>query len=326
MSAILTADTHWNDNPRDELRWGLLDWLAEQHADELIILGDLTTAKNNHPAYMVNRLIDAFMVLSQKYQHVYILKGNHDYVDPDCPFFKFISHTKENISFIWKPQRVQLTIGDWVFLPAGTDWYERLDLIRGNNVFAHATFTGAVSESGFTLTGVDTQIALEASCVISGDVHKPQKMHTGSIEYVGAPYHINFGDDYTPRIMHIDNLKTRSNLHYPSPSKHTQIITTLEQLHRIKIKPGDQIKIIAQLRRADLPEWKSWRDAIREQAETEGWQLFGPELRLQSDTATEKTSVTTRQSNNELIRDYALRQEVSEEYITAGQKLLVSTR
>jgi UDP-2,3-diacylglucosamine pyrophosphatase LpxH len=78
MSAIITADTHWNDNPREEFRWGLIDWLCEQQADELLILGDLTVAKNNHPAQVVNRLVDGFTKLSNHYQMVYVLKGNHD--------------------------------------------------------------------------------------------------------------------------------------------------------------------------------------------------------------------------------------------------------
>jgi DNA repair exonuclease SbcCD nuclease subunit len=327
MSAILTADTHWNDNPRDELRWGLLTWLAEQQADELIILGDLTQAKNNHPARMVNRLIDAFMTLTTVYKKIYILKGNHDYIDPNCPFFGFLNHFSENIIFILMPMILDLTIGQRVFMPAGTDWIDNVGLIEGKSVFAHVTFDGAVSESGFQLTGVDPNIVLEAGAtVISGDIHKRQVVAGGAIEYVGAPYHINFGDDYIPRILLINDDGSRVNLHYPSPAKHTQIIKSLDELYRIKIKPGDQIKIIAQLRRADLPEWKSWRDAIKEQAETEGWQLFGPELRLQSDTAPDKASVTTHLSNNELVRDYALRQSVGEDYITVGQELLNSTR
>lgn len=323
MSAIVTADTHWNDNPRDESRWGLLDWLAEQDTDELIILGDLTVAKNNHPARMVNRLIDKFMVLSKKYKAIYILKGNHDYTDPNCPFFGFISHFSENMLFISRPQALVTTLGKWVFMPAGTDWSERLDLIRGCNVFAHCTFDGAISETGYQLTGVDPRYALEAARVISGDVHKNQTMFNGAIEYVGAPYHTRFGDDFDPHILRMEQGKYKEYLHYPSPRKHTFIIKSLDDLSGIKIKSGDQIKIVALLQRSDLSEWKSWRSTIQEHAEAQGWQLFGPELKLQSTVVLSPTT-STRQSNTELIRDYATRQNASEQYIEVGQELLKS--
>jgi predicted phosphodiesterase len=323
MSAILTADIHLNDNARDESRWGLLDWLAEQHADELIILGDLTVAKNNHPARMVNRLVAKFMTLATVYKKIYILKGNHDYVDPNCPFFGFINHFSENIFFILMPLTLDTTIGKWVFMPAGTDWSTNVAKIKGQNVFAHATFDGAISETGFQLTGVNPNIVRDTGAtVISGDVHKPQKM--GTIEYVGAPYHCHFGDDYTPRLMYIDNEGNRSDLHFPSPRKFSQVIKSLDELYRIKIKAGDQIKIIVQMRRADLPDWKNWREAIREQAEKEGWLLFGPELRLQTETKT--INQTNYQSHEELVEIYAMSNKASNQHVLTGKELLKSAR
>lgn len=323
MSAIVTADTHWNDNPRDESRWGLLDWLAKDvTADELLILGDLTVAKNNHPARMVNRLVDQFIKLSQHYQHIYILKGNHDYTDPNCPFFMFVETLRDNITFIPEPEAFDLTIGKWVFMPAGTDWRENQVKILKQQVFAHVSFDGAISESGYQLSGVNPNIVRETQAkVISGDVHKPQTLNRGAIEYVGAPYHIHFGDDYEPRILLLQNDGTRSNLYFPAPKKYHKTITTLADLDRINVQKGDQVKLTVQMRRADLPDWKNWRDLIKAQAEREGWQLFGPELKLQPDTIA-KASGSTRVSNQSLIDDYATRQKASKKHVAIGQELL----
>jgi DNA repair exonuclease SbcCD nuclease subunit len=336
MSVIITADTHWNDNPRDESRWGLFSWLCNQQADELLILGDLTVAKNNHPARLVNRLVDGFLALARHYKHVYVLKGNHDYADPDCPFFGFLRHTKENIHFIPMPDLIKISIGEVFFMPAGTNWEEHLNNIYNRNVFAHATFDGAISETGYQLTGVSPKLVYTSGArVISGDIHKPQKLETvpgpistsaGKIEYVGAPYHIRFGDDYTPRLLHISDDFKQTDLHYPSPRKYTQIINSLGELYRIAIKEGDQIKIIAQMRRADLPEWKSWRDAIREQADKLGWVLHGPELRLQQDDLTPSTSTVTRQSPEQLVEEYITRQKASEAHRQFGLSLLKQAR
>jgi DNA repair exonuclease SbcCD nuclease subunit len=324
MSAIVTADTHWNDNPRDESRWGLLDWLAtDVQADELFILGDLTVAKNNHPARMVNRLVDQFVKLSQHYKHIYILKGNHDYTDPDCPFFGFLEHNANNISFIREPLERGMTIGSWVFMPAGTNWQEHQFRLLNKKVFAHVTFDGSISETGYQLTGVSPHFVREArATVIAGDVHKRQTLLNGAIEYVGAPYHIHFGDDYEPRVMLIQNDGSRSNLFFPSPRKFTQVIKSLAELYRIAIKPGDQIKIIAQMRRADLPDWKNWRDAIKEQADKEGWRLYGPELKLQPTTPDEKVTESARRSNETLVEDYATRQKAGKAHLEIGQILL----
>jgi DNA repair exonuclease SbcCD nuclease subunit len=333
MSAIITADTHWNDNPRDESRWGLLEWLTKQSThgkfpDELLFLGDLTVAKNNHPARVVNRLVDGFLALSKVYQHIYILKGNHDYTDPDCPFFGFLEHTKPNIHFIPTPDLIKLSIGEWLFMPAGTDWAAHKDILQNRQVFAHATFDGAISETGYQLTGVNPQIVIEANArVISGDIHKRQKLAGGAIEYVGAPYHIHFGDDYIPRLLNINDDGTQGNLTYPSPRKYTQIITSLAELYRIKIKVNDQIKIVVQMRRADLPDWKSWREAIKEQADKEGWVLHGPELRLQQDESKPNSTATSaHQSNEQLIQEYATRQKASEAHLLIGQSLLKKAR
>jgi DNA repair exonuclease SbcCD nuclease subunit len=319
----VTADTHWNDNPRDESRWALLDWLANDViADELIILGDLTVAKNNHPARMVNRLVDNFLRLSLGYKKIYILKGNHDYVDPNCPFFGFLADTKDNITFITEPIDLNLTIGDWLFMPAGTDWQEHQFKLFKKNIFAHATFDGAISETGYQLTGVNPNIVRETQAtVISGDVHKPQTLSRGAIEYVGAPYHIHFGDDYEPRILLLQNDGTRSDLYFPAPKKHHKTITTLADLDRINVQKGDQVKLTVQMRRADLPDWKNWRDLIKAQAEREGWQLFGPELKLQADTLA-KASASSRVSNESLIDDYAARQKASKRHVAIGQELL----
>lgn len=314
-----------------------------------MILGDLTVAKNNHPARVVNRLVDGLIKLSQHYKHIYILKGNHDYSDPNCPFFGFLQHTKENITFIQEPTKIELSIGEWVFVPAGTDWSTITDLITAEkgpyavatHVFAHATFDGAISETGYQLTGVNPQIIIDANAhVISGDIHKQQKIAGGRIEYVGAPYHIHFGDQYMPRLLLLTEdfmvspkrpSYTVNDLRYPAPRKFTQIIQSMAELYRIKIQEGDQIKIIAQMRRADLPEWKSWREAIKEQADKEGWVLHGPELRLQQDERAttnpgENPSENIRQSPEQLVKQYAVRQKASEAHISLGNRLLRDTR
>ena len=101
---IITSDLHLTDRARDEYRWELFPWLIElveeTGSDEVLILGDLTDAKNNHSAELVNRMVKELTNLPA---HVYVLKGNHDYVDPDQPFFGFLNEIP-GVRFVTHPE------------------------------------------------------------------------------------------------------------------------------------------------------------------------------------------------------------------------------
>src|SRR5205814_1607714 len=88
-----------------------------------------------------------------------------------------------------------------LFLPH-TNNYKRdwkgLDFSKYQWIFAHNTFQGA-NIGPRRLEGIPTSIFPRNAKVISGDIHVPQ--HFGPIEYVGAPYRIDFGDDYEPRVL-----------------------------------------------------------------------------------------------------------------------------
>src|SRR5579862_4070873 len=137
MSAIITADTHFDDKPLNEYRWRLFDWLAQQKADELLVLGDTTDAKDRHSAPFVNRFYNAIMKLENHFR-IIILKGNHDYVDPDHPYWEFIG-TSSDIRFIKSLEVLKLSIGSATFVPAGAKWGS-FKLHQTDYLFTHATF------------------------------------------------------------------------------------------------------------------------------------------------------------------------------------------
>jgi hypothetical protein len=155
VTAILVSDTHLTDRPNDEYRWGLWPWLREQvkrvQADEIVHLGDLTDAKDRHPARLVNRLVESTALVTDLC-HLYFLKGNHDYIDPLDPFFAFVGgHIK--ISYCKIPTVAELSIGKATFVPAGEIW--NFQLHDFPYCFTHVTFDGAEAENGSLLPGVD---------------------------------------------------------------------------------------------------------------------------------------------------------------------------
>src|SRR5216684_1999102 len=112
MATILVSDVHFTNNPRDEYRWGLLPWLVEQvdnrSIDQVLILGDLTDHKDRHPSSLVTRLSDGLHDLGQ-HCAVVVLRGNHDAVDPNLPFFGFVNKFP-NVFFISEPTEMTLSI------------------------------------------------------------------------------------------------------------------------------------------------------------------------------------------------------------------------
>lgn len=328
MSALITGDLHLTTNPQDEYRWKLFDWLCEQSqkhdARELILLGDYTNPKDNHPAQLVNAFVSCILMCSEVFDTVVLIAGNHDYIDPNCPFFQFIDRKDSGIFFIKNPKDFALSIGHCLFVPAGTDWLEISDIVDDSftYIFTHATFDGAISETGHGLTGVSPKIVEELEIpVISGDIHKPQKIGKW-IEYVGSPYHTRFGSDYEPHIMLLHDDGVRDYLKFPAPLKHTLTITSLDDLDKIPDNSINHHKIRVHLSRGEIANWSEIQQNIKHLAKEKGINITGPELILNPENKSVPSELSEVRSPEQLVEDYAKRYNASDEHITIGKALL----
>jgi DNA repair exonuclease SbcCD nuclease subunit len=286
MKALVTADIHLTDKPQDEYRWGLLPWLGEQarehQVDLVAILGDLTDAKDRHSAFLVNRFAQELAALARQVERVVLLKGNHDYIDPEWPFFEFLN-AYSFIHFVTRPAE----ICGQIFLPSTRDyerdWKKYRDGFPGSDYyFCHQTFDGALADNGTVLPGIPPSYFKRARVKVwSGDVHTQQKVGP-NVEYVGAPYRIDFGDTFTPRVVLLDGQREPRDLRFPCPQKHLVTIRSLgdlqEQHQLLGVRRGDLVKVRVRLRRSEYPDWPSLRSSIRAYAAGEGWVLHGPEL------------------------------------------------
>ena len=107
---LLATDLHLTHRPEDEYRWGLFDWIIEKYGgssvEHIIFLGDLTEKKNNHPEELVNRLIESVERLSDTFDGVTFLKGNHGYdADAFRPYFRFLKLLK-NVHYFIDPESI----------------------------------------------------------------------------------------------------------------------------------------------------------------------------------------------------------------------------
>lgn len=335
MTTLITADTHLTDHPRDGHRWDLFPWLAKKakkyKCDQVLILGDLTDAKDRHSSSLVNRVVRALRSVAEVCP-VFVLKGNHDFIDERQPFFGFLEDIP-GLTFITEPLVTELRINDVasdlvLFVPAQRKWSDALgdyDFTSFNYIFTHQTYNGAVTETGHVLEGVPAAVFNKCAAKIwSGDIHVPQRIGK-RIEYVGAPYRIRFGDDYTPRVVLLAGGEER-NLFFPTTEKHLVVVESVAELKAfgVQIAEGSQVKVRVKLSPSQFTDWRIMREEIEKLAAEFGWHLFGPELvaKEQPSTASRPRLKQKRRSSEDVVRDFAEAQGVDDVLLAAGLGIL----
>jgi DNA repair exonuclease SbcCD nuclease subunit len=262
LPALLISDLHLVDDSSCEYRWSLFPWVNQVVRDEgvktVLILGDLTDAKDNHSAELTNRVVAAIKSIPCQ---ITILVGNHDWLKAGQEFFRFLN-VLPNVRYITSPsedQGVGLRDVSAYFLPysknPAKDW-EGMDFSHYDYLFMHQTVTGSISSNGMSMAGDDLP-DLNAGKVYSGDIHVPQVIK--GVEYVGSPYHVHFGDAFKPRAVLIDVHRRAHDLHFKTISRMALTVSSLRELRKIKLSPGDQVKLKIELTEAEKHDWSRIR-------------------------------------------------------------------
>jgi hypothetical protein len=286
MNALLVSDTHFTALPRDAYRWKLFEWLAEaipkNEVRNLFILGDLTQEKDRHPSQLVNRIVTSLLNLYRQagLHGIYILRGNHDGLDPTCPFFRFLGEYP-SIKYIATPFAFSLHGRDILMLPHTidpvADWKD-VDMGHADTVLMHATVRGAIAENGQALDGIPPGLlhAARRANIYSGDIHVPQKI--GNVEYVGAPYPVRFGDSFQPRAILLTG-KGSVSLPIPSIRRGVMTLTHFDSVVDWEgVSPGDQFKFKLRLAPTEYMHWAEMKKQIVMICKAKGVELCGLEL------------------------------------------------
>lgn len=330
LPAIIISDPHFTASPNDEYRWGLWPWLAneikEEGARTLLILGDLTDAKDYHPAELVNRLTAA--IVSMPVEEIIILAGNHDWLKQGGVFFKFLQHVQRpKIRVVTEPADDP---GDpaadplCMFLPysksPARDW-KNWDFSHYDFLFMHQTAPGSVASNGQKMEG-DEMPPLNAGKVYSGDIHVPQII--GPIEYVGSPYHVHFGDNFEPRCLVIDKKRKAYDLHYPTISRRAVSVWGLEELERLKLGKDDQLKLTIHLDVGEAHQWQKIRRQASDWVRGQGAQLHG--VKLVVDRAQERLEAgrlgIKKPRPEDAVYRFVVSQELGGDLLDAGLEIL----
>jgi hypothetical protein len=280
MTWLLTADLHLTDRPKDSYRFGLFRWLRRQQQDHTttatFILGDITDRKDNHSSALVNKIVEELLSLKPP---IYILRGNHDCIDPTNPYFGFLSYI-EGVHFVTEP--TLLREYDLAMIPHQRDessFAQTCASLPASHYMLHQTFDGAIAETGGRLTGFSTSpIDLKQPLrVWAGDIHRPQTVNC--VAYVGSPFQVRFGDDFTPRVLLVRNTIER-DLFFPCLKKWSLTMTDPNDLHSYAMQRGDQVKITMRLTREEVVGWAAQRRAVLAICKSLGVDVFGLDMEV----------------------------------------------
>lgn len=334
---LIIADLHLSDNPLEEYRWGVFDWLEdlkeEHNIENIFLLGDITEKKDNHSAKLVNRVVEKINTLVYTMEALYIVRGNHDGIDPDCPFFGFL-HSNPRICFYPKP--IIFHPSGFLFLPHSKDpagdWKDIIkESIKDTKIiFMHQTTFGARASNGAILEGFDSGMFADFDGLcFSGDIHLPQE--TGGIVYVGAPYSIYFGDEEEnygailldgnkwERIKYESITRRILDLDLTSDDRNKGFA----KLNEKGINLGDQFKIRLQVNRSDSDQFGSWKKEIKKEIENEGGAVVSIELKL----AEEKSRLIAKRKfkNTDpltVLKRFVNAEGLDEYYLEKGQEFI----
>lgn len=282
---LITTDIHLTDHPSTEYRWKLFPWInkmIEEHGVKSVaILGDITDAKDNHSASLVNRVVSS--IKSIQCPDITILAGNHDWLRKGEEFFRFLNHL-EGVRFITKPTEIEVDQFKELILALpysktpGAEW-SGWDMSHYDYVFLHQTIRGAIASNGQRMDGEGVPEMNPRIRCYSGDIHVPQTI--GNLTYIGSPYHVHFGDNFEPRVLMLKRHGEERWLRMPSPRRIVLKVGSLQELRRADLDEGDQIKLRMELSEADKHAWSRLKREAVAILEDRGVIVHGAELLVQ---------------------------------------------
>lgn len=327
MRRLVTSDIQLSKNPRDAYRMAffskaLPDLVLKYKPDQLILCGDITEEKDNHPASLVNEIVNSFCALADLCE-VIVLQGNHDFLHNEHPFFAFLENWK-SIHWISRPEELD----GCLYLPHTRDYkkdWKSIDFTNdGKNydfIFAHNIFEG-VKANGQLLSGISSKIFPDDICCISGDVHEPQTIADGKIIYVGSPCLCDHGDNYQPRVLLLEDLNIKSIKVY-GVQKRLIDFTYGDTPFDDAANDGDIVKIRVNLEMKHIPKWAEIRQEVESWATKNKWIIssIAPVVAYVQGER-QKLVSSSKKSDNEYLTSFVQRTGMDEHTAEVGNQII----
>lgn len=321
------------DQYRHDFVAGLPDIIKRRKPDAFVILGDLTEEKDRHSARLVNMVVQELSAIAAIVPTI-LMMGNHDYRNEGHPFFAFLKHIP-NILWVGDVTNGSTLNGDifrsifnkCLFLPHTRnyeeDWSDDIRHIGFGDyryIFAHNTFNGAALGFGRKLDGIPLDIFPKKARVIAGDIHVPQTL--GPVTYVGAPYTVNFGDDYKPRLLMLgDGIAPISVAAWPQ-KRLIEVSNVKELADSVIERDGDIVKVRVAV--GSMEDWAAIHRKVIDWAAKRGVILHRCEPVMTHKVVQKRVKVdaSAATSDEQLVKQYAKRHGLEERVTKIGLELL----
>jgi hypothetical protein len=318
---LLVTDTHFDYKPENEYRWELFEHIRsaiiQYGVTDTYHLGDLTDQADRFPGAFVNRLITELRSIGARAPWR-IIKGNHEYILNSPAFWEFLS--EDAVTYITKPIERENGLLLLPFTKSPQQDWANLDFSQCMSVFTHATRTGTIGENGFKLRGRDYSIIPNHVKVYSGDVHVKQTVDNWV--YVGAPYHENYGDNYSSRML-ILNPKTfdiEQEIPLNIARKLIIQVKSIEELAAYKVGPKDQVRLTYDLQQDDQLRWGEINAQINQWAAETGVQLTSSTPVVAYTKVDGDPNLNLEPEN--ILREFAISENTNQDLLQIGLDLL----
>lgn len=253
---LLSTDWHFNKSfgKFDEtILQGVRELCAYAVANNLkyfIQLGDVIDVKQHILHSSLTLAVEAFELISNTFEHSFVLVGNHD-------IFKKVGMHEHNISFINAFPNITLVDApitietksnkQILMLPfVGNTELLKEFLVPADYLFGHLEINGYLLNSFVQATdGLDSDNGIldKYELVVSGHFHKRQ--HRNNICYIGSMMRFFYGEQDEARGYSVFNAKTAdvSYIDYSHPSLFKIRLSKIDEFYS-RLKEGDKIKLV----------------------------------------------------------------------------------
>lgn len=337
MIKLVVSDIHLINSPNEEWRFKIFDILTEiinkQNVTSLIILGDLTESKDKHTSQFIDRIITSFKKLQSNCKRITTINflcGNHDYIDPEYPFFKFLkdlSFSDIDFNVIFNEFKI---IDNDLYIPY---MLNPIEVLQNNpslvydNLFLHHMFTGIRLRSGYKAEGIDSiklkeQIPIDN--IFSGHIHQAQIFN--GITYIGAPYATEFRDENKGRVLLINN-NTYTYISLPRIlHKIVLDISNVGDINNYQLLQGDHVKVELNLDRNECIKHKEIITQIKNVLKEKEVQLVSLNTKI-IDTIDIQQTIKQSDINKNLdkysiVKDFCTTKQLGYNYLDEALQIL----
>ena len=316
---LIVSDLHFTDNPRDFYRFDRLYKIVEEifnqyELERLFILGDLTENKDNHSSLLVNSVVNTLTAIQRKFSiEIHILKGNHD-IAGSVPYFYFLNNIPHfyfyneltRIGKIWMiPHRRNVFLTD--------EEIQKIDE-KPSILFMHQTFAGFKMENGMTTSGMVFPEFKNDHVYVSGDLHVPQGM------YVGSPWHVDFSDNFTPRVFLLDDRKLISYELPESADKIQVVIKSANDLLQLKdIQKNSVVKVKIEVSQERMGDVVSLQEQLKK---FDNILIYSVEVVVQRSENKKQIQDVKTMSDLDIVKYYSKRKGLGPEMVNVAEALI----